>query len=78
MIDLILCGVAYTVMVYFMIVLMKRRIRPMRNDDDDDGGINVSTLPDLDDLPPGVSLPLGGPSNRKKHIKTEEPEEVLA
>lgn len=75
MIDIILCGVAYVVMVYFMVLLMKRKNEPIKGDDDDDGGINISALPDLDDLPPGITLPGGGPS-RKKDI--EEPEEVFA
>lgn len=73
MIDIILCGVAYVVMVYFMVVLMKKKSNSVRGDDDDDGGISISTLPDLDDLPPGISLPGGGPAKKK-----EEPDEVLA
>lgn len=74
MVDIILCGVAYVVMVYFMVVLMKKKSEPIKGDDDDDGGINISTLPDLDDLPPGISLPGGGPARKKE---TEEPEEAL-
>lgn len=74
MVDIILCGVAYVVMVYFMVVLMKKKSNSVRGDDDDDGGINVSALPDLDDLPPGISLPGGGPTKKKEH---EEPEELL-
>lgn len=75
MIDIILCGVAYVVMVYFMVVLMKKKGNPVKGDDDDDGGINISALPDLDDLPPGISLPGGGPG-RKKEPK-EEPEDIF-
>jgi hypothetical protein len=74
MVDIILCGVAYVVMVYFMVVLMKKKSDPVKGDDDDDGGINISNLPDLDDLPPGISLPGGGPSPKKEK---EEPEEML-
>ena len=75
MVDIILCGVAYVVMVYFMVLLMKKKNEPIKGDDDDDGGINISALPDLDDLPPGITLPGGGPA-RKKDV--EEPEEVFA
>lgn len=75
MVDIILCGVAYVVMVYFMVLLMKKKNEPIKGDDDDDGGINISALPDLDDLPPGITLPGGGPA-RKKDV--EEPEEIFA
>lgn len=75
MVDIILCGIAYVIMVYFMVVLMKKKDNSVRGDDDDDGGINILTLPDLDDLPPGISLPGGGPTKKKEK---EEPEEVLA
>ena len=75
MIDIILCGAAYVVMVYFMVVLMKKKNQPVRGDDDDDGGINISNLPDLDDLPPGISLPGGGPTRKKEF--TEEREKIL-
>lgn len=75
MIDIILCGAAYVVMVYFMVVLMKKKNYPVRGDDDDDGGINISALPDLDDLPPGITLPGGGPTKKKERI--EEREEML-
>lgn len=75
MVDIILCGVAYVVMVYCMVVLMKKRTNPINGEDDDDGGNTVLNLPDLDDLPPGITLPGGGPAGRKK---IEETEEVLA
>ncbi|WP_040664120.1 hypothetical protein [Nafulsella turpanensis] len=74
MVDIILFGVAYVVMVYCMVVLMKKRTGPINGEDDDDGGSTVLNLPDLDDLPPGISLPGGGPARKKK---TEEPDEVL-
>ena len=74
MIDIILFGAAYVVMVYFMVVLMKNKNQAIKGDDDDDGGINIAALPDLDDLPPGITLPGGGPSRKKE---TEEREEML-
>ncbi|WP_224995482.1 hypothetical protein [Cesiribacter sp. SM1] len=73
MIDLILCGIAYVIMIYFMVMLMKQKINPFRKGGDDDGGISVSNLPDLDDLPPGISLPDG--SLPKRRLK-KEPEEI--
>lgn len=73
MIDLILCGIAYVIMIYFMVILMKQKINPLKNGGDDDGGISVNNLPDLDDLPPGISLPDG--SLPRKRFK-EEPEQT--
>lgn len=73
MIDLILVGIAYVIMIYFMVVLMKQRIKPLKGGDDDDGGISINNLPDLDDLPPGISLPDGSLPRRKF---TDEPEGV--
>lgn len=73
MLDLVLCGIAYVIMIYFMVILMKQKVNPLRNGGDDDGGISISNLPDLDDLPPGISLPDG--SLPRKKIK-REPEEI--
>ena len=75
MIDIILCGAAYVVMVYFMVVLMKKKSHPVRGNDDDDGGISITNLPDLDDLPPGISLPGEGPGRKKEFA--DESEAVL-
>ena len=75
MLDMILMGVAYVIMVYFMVILMKKRNFRFRDDDDDDddGGISIHPTPDLD-LPPGISLPDDGPTYRRR---MEEPEEML-
>ena len=73
MIDLILCGIAYVIMIYFMVILMKQKASPQKDGGDDDGGISINNLPDLDDLPPGISLPDGSRPRRKF---TEEPEEM--
>ncbi len=78
MIDLLLMGAAYVIMVYFMVVLMKKRNFRFRDDedDDDDGGISLTPTPDLD-LPPGVTLPDG--DDRPMHRRRiTEPEEVFA
>ncbi|WP_236612857.1 hypothetical protein [Cesiribacter andamanensis] len=52
---------------------MKQRIKPLKGGDDDDGGISINNLPDLDDLPPGISLPDGSLPRRKF---TDEPEGI--
>lgn len=71
MIDLILCGIAYVVMIYFMVILMKEKPNPQRDGGDDDGGISINNLPDLDDLPPGISLPDGSLPRRRFTEDTE-------
>lgn len=73
MIDLILCGIAYVIMIYFMVILMKQKANPRRDGGDDDGGISINNLPDLDDLPPGISLPDGSLPRRKF---PKEPEQI--
>lgn len=73
--DLILCGVAYIILVYLMVVLMKSRKRNLGgHDDDDDGGIAVKGPPEID-LPPGVVLPDGSP--RLRLVEEDEKEEVV-
>lgn len=58
MIDLILVGVAYVVLIYFVATLTKARIDKNRNnnDDDGDGGVEDQTPPKID-LPPGIIWP---------------------
>jgi len=68
--DLVLSGLVYLVLVYFMITLLKKRKKSSDSDDDNDGGISVSGPPQID-LPPGICLP-DEPRRRMK----EEPEEV--
>ncbi len=73
--DLILCGLAYLILVYLMVTLMKKRKKDMGSgDNDDDGGISVKGPPEVD-LPPGVCLPDGSPKLR--FIEEEERETVL-
>lgn len=69
--DLVLSGIVYVVLIYFMITLLKKRKKSTDSDDDNDGGISVSGPPQID-LPPGVCLP-DTPTRRK----IEEPEEVF-
>ncbi|WP_339924932.1 hypothetical protein [uncultured Cyclobacterium sp.] len=57
-IDLILCGVAYVVLIYFVATLTKSKIKRNRknNDEDGDGGVEDNTPPVID-LPPGIVWP---------------------
>jgi hypothetical protein len=64
MLDLILCGVIYVILVYFMFEMMRKKYNPLKKDDDDDGGVLNITRPPFIDLPPGVSLPDGRPGSR--------------
>ena len=63
-IDLILCGIAYVVLIYFVATLTKVRMdgqdRKNEEDDDGDGGVEDLTPPKID-LPPGVIWPTKGP-----------------
>ena len=70
--DMLLCGVIYVAMVYFIVRLIKIKNKKNRrnNSDDDDGGIEFYTEPDLD-LPPGVSLPDSDPELRVKEDKLD-------
>ena len=60
-IDLVLCGLAYVVLIYFVATLTKTRISGKKdNNDDGDGGIEDMVPPKID-LPPGVIWPTDGP-----------------
>jgi hypothetical protein len=65
MLQLILYGIAYLGLVYFMIVLLKGGDRPLPGKGGDDGGISINNLPDLDDLPPGITLSDGSLPRRR-------------
>ena len=71
LIDLLLCGFIYAVLLTIILVKDSRRRKRKDSDGDDDGGLPVMTPPEID-LPPGVCLP-DDPRVRKK-----EPEEVFA
>lgn len=65
-VDLMLCGMAYVVLIYFIATLTKARIpRDRDNGDDGDGGVEDLTPPKID-LPPGVIWPADGPVKRIK------------
>lgn len=65
-IDLLLLGIAYVIMIYFVATMSKNSLR-RKNDsgDDGDGGIETNTPPKID-LPPGVIWPTDGPRKDKR------------
>jgi hypothetical protein len=64
-VDLILCGLAYVVLIYFIATMTKARIqRGKDRNDDGDGGVEDLTPPKID-LPPGVIWPSNAPKNRR-------------
>lgn len=67
-IDLILCGIAYVVLIYFVATMARANMDPggkkNEEDDDGDGGIEDLTPPKID-LPPGVVWPSDGPKKRE-------------
>ncbi|HSJ68614.1 MAG TPA: hypothetical protein VK921_13100 [Anditalea sp.] len=67
-IDLVLCGLAYVVLIYFVATMTKARINKRDNDTDDgDGGVEDMTPPKID-LPPGVIWPKDAPKKSKTKI----------
>ncbi|GAB2619955.1 hypothetical protein [Belliella aquatica] len=66
-VDLILLGFTYVVLIYFVATLTKARQIRRRNggEDDGEGGIENYTEPKID-LPPGVVWPSGSPVQRRE------------
>lgn len=63
-IDLILCGLAYVILIYVMATMTKNSLRKGgRSEDDGDGGVEDYTPPKID-LPPGVQWPSDSPKSR--------------
>jgi len=64
-IDLILCGVAYVVLIYFVTTLTRSKIKRNRknNDEDGDGGVE-NNVPPVIDLPPGIVWPSDEKENK--------------
>jgi hypothetical protein len=56
LIDLLLCGLAYVVISYFLGVWSKSRLKRTSNSDDSEGG-DFDSRPPVLDLPPGISWP---------------------
>ncbi len=64
-IDLILCGLAYVILIYFVANMTRNNLRRGDNSNDDgDGGIENLTPPKID-LPPGVIWPSDSPITKK-------------
>jgi hypothetical protein len=64
-VDLIMCGLAYVVLIFIVATLTKARInRDKDNNDDGDGGVEDFTPPKID-LPPGVIWPSDGSKKKK-------------
>jgi hypothetical protein len=77
LIDMVLCGIAYLIIVYFMFMLMKKRqINKRKDDDDQDGGIRLPTRPKID-LPPGIVWPSDTGQHKRTKLKKSEDREVL-
>ncbi|MCH7414165.1 hypothetical protein MM213_11750 [Belliella sp. R4-6] len=57
-VDLVLLGLTYVVLIYFVATLTKARLNHRNNDsrDDGDGGVENYTPPKID-LPPGIVWP---------------------
>ena len=72
--HLVLFGLTYVILVYFVFTQIRKKKFNSGNDNNDDGGIEIYTPPTLD-LPPGITLPQGsGPRNK---ILLEDNEEIL-
>lgn len=64
-IDLILCGLAYVILIFVMASMTRKSIR--RDEDsgqDGDGGVEAHIPPKID-LPPGVIWPADSPKSPK-------------
>tara|TARA_R110002020_G_scaffold234_1_gene1242 strand:+ start:625 stop:852 length:228 start_codon:yes stop_codon:yes gene_type:complete len=63
-VDLILCGLAYVILIYVMATITKKSlIKGDSSEDDGDGGVEDLTPPKID-LPPGVLWPSDSPKSR--------------
>ena len=60
-VDLILCGITYTILVFLMIRWLNKRTRNRGNEGDGDGGVPVFDSSPIIDLPPGIVGPSGDP-----------------
>lgn len=72
LIDLILCGAAYVLLIYFIAILTKNLMRrDNKGGDDGDGGVENHRPPKID-LPPGVSWPADDLAEIKSSTKPVE------
>lgn len=64
-IDLVLCGLAYVILIYFVATLTRNSLKKRdSNGDDGDGGVENLTPPKID-LPPGVIWPSDAPRSTR-------------
>ena len=66
-IDLIVCGLAYVITVYFISIMTKNTLQKRKGGNDEDGGVKKIIPPKID-LPPGVIWPADVP---KKSVRPE-------
>lgn len=72
LIDLVLSGIAYVVIIFMVITFTKVKLKRGKNsDDDEDGGI-ILDIPPTIDLPPGVLWSDDSPKD--KPIRPQEVE----
>ncbi|MBC6365573.1 hypothetical protein [Algoriphagus sp. AK58] len=64
-VDLIVCGLAYVITVYFIATMTKNALKRGKGNDEGDGGIEKITPPKID-LPPGVIWPSDAPKKSKQ------------
>ncbi|WP_226389704.1 hypothetical protein [Penaeicola halotolerans] len=73
-IDLILCGLTYVMLIYFMTTIGRKRWMGRGGDSNGgDGGISIESPPHID-LPPGVTWPDG--SGGTPFIPKNDPIEI--
>jgi hypothetical protein len=65
LIDLVVCGLAYVITVYFIATMTKNTLNKGKSGDDGDGGVGKNTPPKID-LPPGVIWPSEAPKRSKR------------
>ncbi len=70
--EMLIFSSLYVASVYLIVRMVKKlNLNKNKRNDDDDGGVEFYEEPDLD-LPPGITLPDGGPS-----VKIKDREDVL-
>lgn len=71
LIDMVLSGLVYVILVYFMMRMLHKKTKPSGKDNEGDGGIDIDILPKID-LPPGVTWPDGSPTHTVDKLEVEE------
>ncbi|QDH81491.1 hypothetical protein FKX85_04930 [Echinicola soli] len=64
-VDMIVFGMAYVLLVYLVMTMIRPAHKPNKNrNDDGEGGVETVNPPKID-LPPGVIWPSDGPKTKK-------------